>query len=91
MCFDGLRFPCSDWGLYCAGRKDVVCLTGDGSIQMNIQELQTIAHHRFPVKIFIFNNNGYISMKQTQDAYFGGRHVACDPESGISFPDNENS
>ena len=83
----GYDLPAAIGACIASGRKDVVCLTGDGSIQMNIQEFQTIAHHRLPLKIFIFNNNGYISMKQTQDAYFGGRHVACDPESGISFPD----
>ncbi len=83
----GYDLPAAIGACIANGRRDVVCLTGDGSIQMNIQELQTIAHHRLPLKIFVFNNNGYISMKQTQDAYFGGRHVACDPESGISFPD----
>ncbi len=83
----GYDLPAAIGACIASGAKNVVCLTGDGSIQMNIQELQTIVHHQFPVKIFVLNNNGYISMKQTQDAYFGGRHVACDPESGISFPD----
>jgi acetolactate synthase-1/2/3 large subunit len=67
--------------------KTVICITGDGSIQMNIQELATIAHHNLPIKIFVFNNNGYKSIRMTQDNYFDGRHVGADYESGISCPD----
>lgn len=67
--------------------EPVVCLAGDGSLQMNLQELQTLAHHRLPVKLFVLGNGGYQSIRQTQDAFFGGRHVACNAESGISFPD----
>jgi acetolactate synthase-1/2/3 large subunit len=83
----GYDLPAAIGACVAGGRRDVVCLTGDGSIQMNIQELQTIVHHRLPIKILVLNNDGYISMKQTQDAYFGGRRVACDGASGISFPD----
>jgi acetolactate synthase-1/2/3 large subunit len=68
-----------------AGR--VVCLAGDGSIQMNIQELQTIVHHELPIKIFVFDNAGYASIRQTQDNLFGGRRVGEGPRSGVSFPD----
>lgn len=67
--------------------KDVVCLAGDGSLQMNIQELQTVIHHQMPIKLFYLNNNGYISIKQTQDGFFGGHRVGSDPRSGVSFPD----
>jgi len=65
----------------------VICLAGDGSIQMNLQELQTIVHHQLPIKIFVFNNRGYLSMRQTQDNLFGGRYVGEGPESGVSLPD----
>jgi acetolactate synthase-1/2/3 large subunit len=65
----------------------VVCMAGDGSLQMNIQELQTVIHHRMPIKLLYLNNNGYISIKQTQDDFFGGRRVGSDPASGVSFPD----
>ena len=65
----------------------VVCLAGDGSIQMNIQELQTIVQHRLPIKIFVFNNDGYVSIRQTQDNLFGGRRVGEGPGSGVTFPD----
>ncbi|MFA5276453.1 MAG: thiamine pyrophosphate-binding protein, partial [Candidatus Omnitrophota bacterium] len=66
--------------------KNTICIAGDGSIQMNIQELQTIAHHKLPIKIFLMNNQGYISIKQTQENFFGLPYVGCDPKSGVSFP-----
>lgn len=66
--------------------KRVVCLAGDGSIQLNIQELQTIVHHQLPVKIFVLDNGGYLSIRQTQSNFFG-KLVGESPASGISFPD----
>jgi acetolactate synthase-1/2/3 large subunit len=83
----GYDLPAAIGACIASGRRETICITGDGSIQMNIQELQTMAHHRLPIKVFMLNNNGYISVKQTQDAYFNGRHVACDAASGVSFPD----
>jgi acetolactate synthase-1/2/3 large subunit len=74
-------------GACVAAGGTVCCLAGDGSIQMNLQELQTIVHHRLPIKIFVFNNRGYLSMRQTQDNLFGGRYVGEGPESGVSLPD----
>ena len=65
----------------------VICLAGDGSVQMNIQELQTIVQHELPVKIFIFNNAGYASIRQTQDNLFAGRRVGEGPGSGVTLPD----
>ena len=67
--------------------EPVICLAGDGSLQMNLQELQTLVHHQLPIKLFVLANGGYQSIRQTQDAFFGGRHVACGPASGVSFPD----
>jgi acetolactate synthase-1/2/3 large subunit len=67
--------------------NDIICLAGDGSLQMNIQELQTVIHHQMPIKIFYLNNDGYVSIKQTQDGFFGGHRVGSDPKSGVSFPD----
>jgi acetolactate synthase-1/2/3 large subunit len=66
--------------------KRVVCLAGDGSIQLNIQELQTIVHHQLPVKIFVLNNGGYLSIRQTQSNFFGNL-VGESRASGVSFPD----
>jgi len=74
-------------GAAVAAGKPVVCLAGDGSIQMNIQELQTVVHNRLAVKIFWLNNSGYHSIRQTQRAFFGRADVGCDAQSGVSFPD----
>lgn len=65
----------------------VVLVTGDGSIQWNVQELLTIQHYALPVKIFVFNNDGYSSIRATQNAFFGGRFVGADRGSGVLTPD----
>ncbi len=71
-------------------RNEIILLTGDGSIQMNLQELQTIIHHRLPVKIFLINNNGYHSIRQTQKNFFGEPLVGVGGDSrDLSFPDME--
>ncbi len=64
----------------------VICMAGDGSLQLNIQELQTIKHHQLPVKLFVLNNGGYLSMRATQSNFFG-RLTGAGPSSGVSFPD----
>jgi acetolactate synthase-1/2/3 large subunit len=64
----------------------VICFAGDGSIQMNIQELATLAYHRFPIKLFILANGGYLSIRSTQDNFFKLR-VGAGPDSGVGFPD----
>jgi len=74
-------------GASIASGKPVICLAGDGSLQMNIQELQTVKHYNLNIKVFVLNNNGYISIKQTQDSFFKGHCVACDQSCGVSFPD----
>ena len=73
------------------GDREIVCLTGDGSIQMNLQELQTILTNRLPIKIFVINNDGYHSIRQTQTNLFGAHtKVGIGPESGdLSFPSLE--
>jgi len=68
-------------------RQPVICLAGDGSIQMNLQELQTIAGNKLPIKIFVLNNQGYHSIRQTQQAYFPDNIIGCGLDSGLSFPD----
>jgi acetolactate synthase-1/2/3 large subunit len=67
----------------------VVCIAGDGSIMMNLQELQTIKGYDMPVKIFLYNNRGYHSIRQTQQNFFPGNPVGYGPDSGVSFPDFE--
>lgn len=66
--------------------REVICITGEGSLQMNLQELQTIKHHRLPIKIFVLNNDSYRSIEQTQTNFFGGDFIGCNLSSGISFP-----
>lgn len=71
--------------------KDIICLTGDGSIQMNLQELETVIFHRMNIKIFVINNGGYHSIRQTQKKFFGDRPlVGIGVDSGdLGFPDME--
>jgi acetolactate synthase-1/2/3 large subunit len=73
----------------CFGSKDknVVCIAGDGSLQMNIQEFQTLIHHKLNMKLFILDNRGYISIRQTQKSFFNGNYVGCSPDSGVTLPD----
>ncbi|MGE4384854.1 MAG: thiamine pyrophosphate-binding protein [Endomicrobiaceae bacterium] len=68
-------------------KRRTVCLAGDGSVMMNLQELQTIKNYNLPVKIFVLNNNGYISIRQTQNNFFNGRLTACSVCSGVTLPD----
>jgi acetolactate synthase-1/2/3 large subunit len=74
-------------GVAVAKQTRVICLAGDGSIQMNIQELQTVVCHNLPVKIFILNNGGYLSIRQTQTGFFQGRLIGTGASSGVTFPD----
>jgi len=68
------------------GGKDVVCLAGDGSLQLNIQELQTIVHNKLPIKLFVMNNDGYLSIRVSQQNMFK-RVTGESAASGVSFPD----
>jgi acetolactate synthase-1/2/3 large subunit len=84
----GYGLPAAIGVCVASGRKEVICVTGEGSFQMNIQELQTICHHQLPIHIFVVNNEGYHSIRQTQNSYFAGRLVGVGEESGdLSFPD----
>ena len=72
----------------CCGnnRNDTICISGDGGLQMNIQELQTIVHYNLPIKLFVLNNNGYLTIKSTQQNHFG-RFVGAEKSSGVTCPD----
>jgi acetolactate synthase-1/2/3 large subunit len=67
--------------------RRLICITGDGSIQMNLQELQTILQFKMNIKLFVLNNRGYHSIRQTQQNYFPDNIVGCGVESGLSFPE----
>jgi len=73
-------------GAHFASKKDVICIEGDGSIMMNLQELQTLVYHNIPMILFIINNDGYLSIKLTQNSFFKGKLVASEPSSGVSIP-----
>ena len=70
-----------------SGARRVVCLAGDGSIQMNVQELATLVHYDLPVKVFVFNNGGYLSMRLTQDNLFAGARFGESSANGVGLPD----
>ena len=74
-------------GLCVASNKWVFCVTGDGSIMMNLQELQTIIYNNLPVKIVIMENEGYGAIRQTCKNFFEGKEFGCSPSSGVSCPD----
>ena len=74
-------------GVATAKKGDAIGITGDGSLQMNIQEFQTLVHYNAPVKLFVWNNDGYLSIRGTQNVLFGGHHIGTDSTNGVSFPD----
>ena len=82
----GYDLPAAIGAAFARPGQRIVCLAGDGSIQMNIQELQTIVHHHLPIKIFVLNNAGYLSMRSTQSAFFG-RLTGESASTGASLPD----
>ncbi len=83
----GFTVPASI-GVAVASHKDVVIgITGEGSFMQNVQELEVIKYHQFPIKLFVINNGGYFSIHQTQKRYFNGNFVGAGVESGISFTD----
>ncbi|PPR41480.1 MAG: Acetolactate synthase large subunit [Alphaproteobacteria bacterium MarineAlpha5_Bin12] len=83
----GWGLPAAIGACIAANRKKIILLSGEGGLQMNIQELATIMHEKLPIKIFIYNNGGYLTIKQTQQLGFKSRIMGSDKKSGISFPD----
>lgn len=84
----GYTLPAS-MGVAAATKKRVIGITGDGSFQFNIQELQTLVHYKLPVKLFIINNDGYLSIRTTQERFFEKRYLGEGPDSGVSCPDSQ--
>ncbi len=82
----GYDLPAAIGAAFARPGKRVICLAGDGSIQMNLQELQTVVHHHLPLKIFVLNNSGYLSMRMTQSGFFS-RLTGESASSGASLPD----
>jgi len=82
----GFTLPACVGASFANPQANILGVTGDGSFQFNIQELQTIIHYNLPIKLFVLNNNGYLSIRNTQDKFFEGRHFGTSPMSGVSFP-----
>ncbi len=82
----GYALPASIGACYEADGRNVICLEGDGSIMMNLQELQTIVYNRLPIKIFVINNQGYSSIRQSQKNFFAGHMTGSGADSGVSVP-----
>ena len=85
----GYGFPAALGACVAEEGKRVICVDGDGSFQMNIQELQTVVYNKLNIKIFIMNNNGYHSIRQTQTNLFTPPLVGVCDGNGLSFPDLE--
>lgn len=83
----GYDLPAAIGACIATEQKPIICLAGDGSIMMNLQELQTIASLNLPIKIFVLSNNGYVSIFQTQKKFFDGTEVGAGPNSGVSMAD----
>jgi acetolactate synthase-1/2/3 large subunit len=83
----GYGLPGAIGASFARDRGEVMCLNCDGGMMMNLQELQTVVHHQLPIKLFIFNNDGYLMIKHTQNSLFSGRQVSVDRRSGVSCPD----
>jgi acetolactate synthase-1/2/3 large subunit len=83
----GYGLPAAIGASFARNKGEVMSLNCDGGMMMNLQELQTIAHHKLPIKILIFNNDGYLMIKHTQKNLFKGKYVAIDRDSGVSCPD----
>lgn len=91
--FVNKNFGQMGWGLPAAiganignGRKRSICVTGDGSLMVNVHELEIISCYKLPIKIFVFNNDGYESIRYTQNNLFEGRIVGADKKTGVSNP-----
>ena len=83
----GFGLPAALGACFANNKKEIINLNCDGGMMLNLQELQTISHHNLPIKIFVFNNDGYLMIKHTQKNLFKGRYVGVDKKSGISCPD----
>ena len=82
----GFGLPGAIGACFANDKKKTICISGDGGLQMNIQELQTMVHYKLPIILFVLNNGGYLTIKLMQQNHFG-RYVGSDPSSGVSCPD----
>jgi acetolactate synthase-1/2/3 large subunit len=82
----GYGLPAAIGACYAHNKNQVICLEGDGSLHMNVHELQTMIHNNLPIKLFVINNDGYVSIKITQKTFCGGLLTLSNSQSGLSLP-----
>lgn len=85
----GYGLPAAIGAAFADSSRTLACFEGDGSIQMNLQELQTLVSYKLPIKLFVYNNAGYLSIKTTQRSFFGGHFVGSEASSGVILPSFE--
>lgn len=85
----GYGLPAAIGACLANNKQPVICMEGDGSIMMNLQELQTVVGYNLPVKTVIINNDGYISIKISQEVFFNGREFASGKDTGVTIPSYE--
>jgi len=85
----GFGIPAAIGGCIASNKQETICIDGDGGFFMNIQELELVYRYQLPIKFFILNNNGYGSIRTTQNTHFGGNLVVSDSTSGLTLPSIE--
>ncbi len=83
----GWALPAAIGASFALNKRPIICVTGDGALQMNIQELATVIRHKLPIKIFLINNHGHSMIQQTQDQWLGSKYFASSIKGGLAFPD----
>jgi acetolactate synthase-1/2/3 large subunit len=83
----GFGLPASIAVCLAGGRRRTICVDGDGGFQFNIQELETVARLKLPIKFFVLNNDGYASIRASQTSFFGEPRIGCDERTGLTTPD----
>ena len=85
----GYGLPAAIGACIANNKQNIICVEGDGSIMMNLQELETVVGYNLPVKIILINNDGYLSIKLSQEAFFNGEEFASSPSTGVTIPNFE--
>lgn len=83
----GYGLPAAIGACFANNKNRIICFEGDGSLQLNIHELQVVKHHKLPIKLFVYSNDGYQSIVNTQKNLFNGKIIAANSSSGVSCPD----
>lgn len=85
----GYGLPAAIGACIANNNNPILCIEGDGSLMMNLQELQTVVGYKLPIKMIVINNDGYLSIKLSQESFFGGNEFASGPDNGVTIPNYE--